>query len=149
MPIPPWELIAEGRKPGSASYLRGSILRDSRSLLQRSKELLRAAGDPDFRPFVSSKFSFAKGVRLSVSIKTPPVLAVFELGIATRSHYLAKKSPFSGARRLGDVLPTLLPQAYVPKNDSRQGKLRKVFPRSSSTNRNRKSFTASPTEMLE
>ena len=35
------------------------------------EELLRAAGDPDYRAFFSSKFSFAKGVRLGVGIKPP------------------------------------------------------------------------------
>ena len=42
------------------------------------EELLRMAGDPDFKAFFSSKFSFAKGVRLGVGVKTPRVPAVFE-----------------------------------------------------------------------
>ena len=39
---------------------------------------MRAAGDPDFRAFFSSKFSFAEGVRLGVGNKTLRVPAVFE-----------------------------------------------------------------------
>ncbi|CAE7344743.1 SWP2 [Symbiodinium sp. CCMP2456] len=76
-------------------------------------ELLRVAGDPDFRAFLSSKFSCAKGVCLGVGLKTPRrVPAVFEKKTKWRS-YSEEDCLETSRAKLGAILELSVEEAQA------------------------------------